>query len=110
MALLYPQSGGRAPSVSRNTRYTLLTLVKGLAALEALEAVDGGLTLTELARRLKESQTVVFRSSRPSKNTATSGTTPSPGGTPSVSASGSSAPGSSAERGWSRRRVRCSSG
>src|SRR2546425_5563038 len=47
--------------MSRNTRYTLLTLVKGLAALEALEAVDGGLTLTELARRLKESQTVVFR-------------------------------------------------
>jgi IclR family transcriptional regulator, KDG regulon repressor len=47
--------------MGRNTRYTLLTLVKGLAALEALEAVDGGLTLTELARRLKESQTVVFR-------------------------------------------------
>ena len=43
------------------TRYTLLTLVKGLAALEALETVDEGLTLTELARRLKESQTVVFR-------------------------------------------------
>src|SRR3989442_12538559 len=47
--------------MSSNTRYTLLTLVKGLAALEALEPVDGGLTLTELARRLKESQTVVFR-------------------------------------------------
>jgi DNA-binding IclR family transcriptional regulator len=44
-----------------HTRYTLLTLVKGLAALEALETVDDGLTLTELARRLKESQTVVFR-------------------------------------------------
>jgi DNA-binding IclR family transcriptional regulator len=41
--------------------YTLRTLVKGLAALEALEAADGGLTLTELARRLEESQTVVFR-------------------------------------------------
>ena len=47
--------------MSRNKRYTLLTLVKGLAALEALEAADEGLTLTELARRLKESQTVVFR-------------------------------------------------
>ncbi len=47
--------------MASNTRYTLLTLVKGLAALEALETVDGGLTLTELARRLKESQTVVFR-------------------------------------------------
>ena len=44
-----------------HTRYTLLTLVKGLAALEALEPADDGLTLTELARRLKESQTVVFR-------------------------------------------------
>jgi DNA-binding IclR family transcriptional regulator len=44
-----------------HTRYTLLTLVKGLAALEALEALDEGLTLTELSRRLKESQTVVFR-------------------------------------------------
>lgn len=31
--------------MSGNTRYTLLTLVKGLAALEALETVDGGLTL-----------------------------------------------------------------
>jgi IclR family acetate operon transcriptional repressor len=47
--------------MSSNTRYTLLTLVKGLTALEALETVDGGLTLTELARRLKESQTVIFR-------------------------------------------------
>ena len=44
-----------------HTRYTLLTLVKGLAVLEALETVDEGLTLTELARRLEESQTVVFR-------------------------------------------------
>ncbi|PYN84497.1 MAG: hypothetical protein DMD87_27205 [Candidatus Rokuibacteriota bacterium] len=47
--------------MGRSTRYTLLTLVKGLAALEALEAADGGLTLTEVARRLKESQTVAFR-------------------------------------------------
>jgi DNA-binding IclR family transcriptional regulator len=44
-----------------HTRYTLLTLVKGLAALEALETAEHGHTLTELARRLKESQTVAFR-------------------------------------------------
>jgi DNA-binding IclR family transcriptional regulator len=44
-----------------HTRYTLRTLVKGLTALEALEAADGGLTLTELSGRLEESQTVVFR-------------------------------------------------
>jgi DNA-binding IclR family transcriptional regulator len=44
-----------------HTRYTLLTLVKSLTALEALETAEEGLTLTELARRLKESQTVVFR-------------------------------------------------
>lgn len=43
------------------TSYTLLTLRKGLAVLEALETAEGGLTLTELARRLRESQTVVFR-------------------------------------------------
>jgi DNA-binding IclR family transcriptional regulator len=43
------------------TSYTLHTLVKGLKALEALEAVDEGLTLTEVAHRLRESQTVVFR-------------------------------------------------
>ena len=41
-----------------HTRYTLLTLVKGLAALAALETVDEGLTLTGLARRLEESWTV----------------------------------------------------
>ena len=45
----------------RRTKYTLLTLVKSLAALEALETAHEGLTLTELARRLRESQTVVFR-------------------------------------------------
>jgi len=44
-----------------HTRYILRTLVKGLAALEALEAADGGLTFTELVRRLEESETVVFR-------------------------------------------------
>lgn len=41
--------------------YTLHTLAKGLAVLEALEATDRGLTLTELAQRLDESPTVVFR-------------------------------------------------
>lgn len=41
--------------------YTLHTLQKGLALLETLEAAGSGLTLTELARRLDESQTVVFR-------------------------------------------------
>jgi IclR family acetate operon transcriptional repressor len=41
--------------------YTLHTLAKGLAVLEALETAEAGLTLTELARRLDESQTVVFR-------------------------------------------------
>ena len=43
------------------TDYTLQTLSKGLAVLEALEAGDRGLTLTELAQRLGESPTVVFR-------------------------------------------------
>jgi IclR family acetate operon transcriptional repressor len=37
------------------------TLRKGLAVLEALEGAGTGLTLTELAHRLDESQTVVFR-------------------------------------------------
>ena len=37
-----------------HTRYTLLTLVKGMAALGALETVDDGLTLTELSRRSYE--------------------------------------------------------
>lgn len=41
--------------------YTLHTLRKGLAVLETLEAAGTGLTLTELAHRLDESQTVVFR-------------------------------------------------
>lgn len=41
--------------------YTLRTLRKGLAVLEALEGAERGLTLTELTRRLRESQTVVFR-------------------------------------------------
>ncbi|HSF04977.1 MAG TPA: IclR family transcriptional regulator [Methylomirabilota bacterium] len=41
--------------------YTLHTLAKGLKALETLEAADAGLTLTEVAHRLRESQTVVFR-------------------------------------------------
>ena len=43
------------------TSYTLHTLVKGLKVLETLEAADGGLSLTEIARRLRESQTVAFR-------------------------------------------------
>jgi IclR family acetate operon transcriptional repressor len=41
--------------------YTLHTLAKGLKALETLEAADTALTLTEIAHRLRESQTVVFR-------------------------------------------------
>lgn len=41
--------------------YTLHTLGRGLAALEALAAADGALTLTELSRRLRASRTVVFR-------------------------------------------------
>lgn len=41
--------------------YTLHTLRKGLAVLETLEGAERGLTLTELTRRLRESQTVVFR-------------------------------------------------
>ena len=54
LTLLYAQmtalrgngaQGGRP--LMGHTRYTLLTLVKGLAALEALETVDDGLTLTE---------------------------------------------------------------
>lgn len=42
------------------TLYTLHTLAKGLKVLETLEA-GTGLTLTEVAHRLRESQTVVFR-------------------------------------------------
>jgi DNA-binding IclR family transcriptional regulator len=45
----------------RSTPYTLHTLRKGLAVLEALAASERGVTLTELARSLGESQTVVFR-------------------------------------------------
>lgn len=41
--------------------YRLHTLLKGLAVLETIEAAGTGLTLTELARQLDESQTVVFR-------------------------------------------------
>jgi len=41
--------------------YTLHTLQKGLADLEALAAAEGDLTLTELAHRLKESRSGVFR-------------------------------------------------
>ena len=48
------------PAVTR-TRYTLHTLAKGLKVLEALEAADNGLSLTEIAHRLGQSQTVVFR-------------------------------------------------
>lgn len=43
------------------TRYTLHTLAKGLKVLEALEAADNGLSLTEMAHSLGQSQTVVFR-------------------------------------------------
>lgn len=43
------------------TDYTLHTLAKGLKTLETLEAAANGLTLTEIAHRLRESQTVVFR-------------------------------------------------
>jgi DNA-binding IclR family transcriptional regulator len=43
------------------TRYTLHTLAKGLKVLETLEAADNGLSLTEIAHRLRQSQTVVFR-------------------------------------------------
>ncbi len=43
------------------TSYTLHTLAKGLRVLETLEPAAGGLTLTELADRLREPQTVVFR-------------------------------------------------
>lgn len=43
------------------SRYTLHTLVKGLKALETLEVAETGLTLTEIAHRLRKSQTVVFR-------------------------------------------------
>jgi DNA-binding IclR family transcriptional regulator len=43
------------------TSYTLHTLTKGLKALETLEAAETGLTLTEVAHHLGESQTVVFR-------------------------------------------------
>lgn len=44
-----------------NTRYTLHTLARGLAVLEALAAADRDLTLTELAAHLDASRTVVFR-------------------------------------------------
>jgi DNA-binding IclR family transcriptional regulator len=43
------------------SRYTLHTLAKGLRVLETLETVPAGLSLTEIARRLRQSQTVVFR-------------------------------------------------
>ncbi len=43
------------------TSYALHTLAKGLKALETLEAAEHGLTLTEIANRLRESQSVVFR-------------------------------------------------
>jgi DNA-binding IclR family transcriptional regulator len=50
----------KAPLPPR-TRYTLHTLVKGLKVLETLEGAETGLSLTEIAHRLRESQTVVFR-------------------------------------------------
>ncbi len=43
------------------TSYTLRTLRKGLAVLEAFEHSDTTLSLTELSNRLEESPTVVFR-------------------------------------------------
>jgi DNA-binding IclR family transcriptional regulator len=43
------------------TSYTLHTLVKGLKTLETLEGAENGLSLTEIAHCLRESQTVVFR-------------------------------------------------
>lgn len=48
------------PAVTR-TRYTLHTLAKGLKVLETLEAADNGLSLTEIAHRLRQSPTIVFR-------------------------------------------------
>jgi DNA-binding IclR family transcriptional regulator len=47
-------------AIAQARRYTLHTLRKGLAVLEALGAVPE-MTLTELSRRLDESPTVVFR-------------------------------------------------
>jgi DNA-binding IclR family transcriptional regulator len=41
--------------------YTLHTLAKGLKVLETLEGAENELSLTEIALRLGESQTVVFR-------------------------------------------------
>ncbi len=46
---------------ARSDRYTIQTLRRGLHVLETLETADGDLSLTELADRLGESQTVVFR-------------------------------------------------
>ena len=43
------------------TSYTLHTLAKGLKVLETLEAAESASSLTEIAHRLRESQTVVFR-------------------------------------------------
>ena len=43
------------------TSYTLHTLAKGLKVLETLEAAENASSLTEIAHRLRESQTVVFR-------------------------------------------------
>ena len=46
---------------SRHPKYALQTLRKGLAVLEAFEDGPAELTLTELANRLGESPTIVFR-------------------------------------------------
>jgi DNA-binding IclR family transcriptional regulator len=43
------------------SRYILHTLAKGLRVLETLETAEHGLTLTEVARRQRQSQTVAFR-------------------------------------------------
>ncbi len=43
------------------SQYTLRTLRKGLAVLETLESAHEDLTLTEVAHRVSESPTVVFR-------------------------------------------------
>jgi IclR family pca regulon transcriptional regulator len=48
----------------RAPTYTLHTLRKGLEVLEALEASRDDLTLTEVAARVGEARTVVFRQLR----------------------------------------------
>jgi len=51
---------GKTCALTR-TSYTLHTLAKGLKVLETLEAAENASSLTEIAQRLRESQSVVFR-------------------------------------------------